>query len=63
MVNSGIVPIAESMIKPITVKTNTLIAISGPRPRESLEPVSATFFFGTSFLVRDFMLLGASRRL
>jgi hypothetical protein len=37
------------------VNTKTLIAISGPRPKESLEPVSAGFFFGTSFLVKNFI--------
>jgi len=31
------------------------MAISGPRPKESLEPVSACFFFGTSFLVKKFI--------
>jgi hypothetical protein len=40
------------------VNTKTLIAISGPRPKESLEPVSAdlfAFFFGTSFLIKKFI--------
>jgi hypothetical protein len=42
------------------VNTKTLIAISGPRPKESLDPVSVglfAFFLGTILFVKKFIEL------
>jgi hypothetical protein len=53
IVTIGIVPNCESMTRPTTVNTNTLKAISGPRPSVSVMPDSNAFL-GTNFLGKNF---------
>lgn len=53
IVTNGNVPTCESMTSPTTVNTNTLTAISGPRPSVSLMPDSNAFF-GTNFFGKFF---------
>lgn len=53
IVTNGNVPTCESITSPMTVNTNTLTAISGPRPSVSLMPDSNAFF-GTNFFGKFF---------